>query len=196
MPDTTDADSADHVTTTPDMAGDVRYEAYQGEEQLPMIAGIVDKDLSEPYSIYTYRFFLHNWPSLTFLVRTFPSFLLFSLRFADPDPPQAFVDDTFVGVVIGKLELRKGVRRGYIGMLAVDTSQRKRGIGSSLVRRCIEQMEAEGCEEVRTISSPFVSIETPLLLIICYAPYLLLTCLLFRLFWKQKRATRARSPST
>ena len=86
MPDTTDADSADHVTTTPDMAGDVRYEAYQGEEQLPMIAGIVDKDLSEPYSIYTYRFFLHNWPSLTFLVRTFPSFLLFACGLLIPIP--------------------------------------------------------------------------------------------------------------
>jgi hypothetical protein len=25
---------------------------------------MVDKDLSEPYSVFTYRYFLHNWPGL------------------------------------------------------------------------------------------------------------------------------------
>lgn len=39
------------------------------DEQLKPITGLIDKDLSEPYSVYTYRFFLHNWPTLTFLVR-------------------------------------------------------------------------------------------------------------------------------
>jgi hypothetical protein len=25
---------------------------------------MVDKDLSEPYSVFTYRYFLHNWPQV------------------------------------------------------------------------------------------------------------------------------------
>lgn len=49
---------------------EVSYVPYSGEEQLPLISALVDRDLSEPYSIYTYRYFLHNWPALTFLVRT------------------------------------------------------------------------------------------------------------------------------
>jgi peptide alpha-N-acetyltransferase len=28
------------------------------------------KDLSEPYSIYTYRYFINNWPRLCVLVRS------------------------------------------------------------------------------------------------------------------------------
>lgn len=42
---------------------------YQDERQLSDIMSLVDRDLSEPYSIFTYRYFLHNWPGLCFVVR-------------------------------------------------------------------------------------------------------------------------------
>jgi len=32
---------------------------------------MIDKELSEPYSIYTYLYFLKNFPELTFLVKIF-----------------------------------------------------------------------------------------------------------------------------
>jgi peptide alpha-N-acetyltransferase len=32
------------------------------------IVKLIEADLSEPYSIYTYRYFINNWPSLTILV--------------------------------------------------------------------------------------------------------------------------------
>lgn len=44
---------------------------YENELQMPMIMKIIQKDLSEPYSIYTYRYFIHNWPKLCFLVSDF-----------------------------------------------------------------------------------------------------------------------------
>lgn len=47
----------------------IEYVAYQSELQMPLIMKIIQKDLSEPYSIYTYRYFIHNWPNLCFLVR-------------------------------------------------------------------------------------------------------------------------------
>ena len=43
---------------------------YKDETQLPAIMAIMAKDLSEPYSIFTYRFFLSGWPELCFLVRS------------------------------------------------------------------------------------------------------------------------------
>ena len=51
----------------------IKYVQYESELQMPMIMKIIQKDLSEPYSIYTYRYFIHNWPKLCFLVsRDFP----------------------------------------------------------------------------------------------------------------------------
>lgn len=45
------------------------YVHYESELQMPGIMRLITKDLSEPYSIYTYRYFIHNWPQLCFLVR-------------------------------------------------------------------------------------------------------------------------------
>ena len=46
----------------------VSYMPYESELELPHIMKLMKADLSEPYSIYTYRYFIHNWPSLCFLV--------------------------------------------------------------------------------------------------------------------------------
>lgn len=48
---------------------DIEYVSYTSEIQMPDIMKLIQKDLSEPYSIYTYRYFIHNWPKLCFLVR-------------------------------------------------------------------------------------------------------------------------------
>jgi hypothetical protein len=47
---------------------EVEYVSYKSELQMPDIMRLIQKDLSEPYSIYTYRYFIHNWPKLCFLV--------------------------------------------------------------------------------------------------------------------------------
>merc|ERR1719223_634098 len=39
---------------------DVRYESYKSEEQLAHVQALIEKDLSEPYSIFTYRYFINN----------------------------------------------------------------------------------------------------------------------------------------
>lgn len=46
----------------------IQYVSYTSELQMPDIMKLIQKDLSEPYSIYTYRYFIHNWPKLCFLV--------------------------------------------------------------------------------------------------------------------------------
>lgn len=47
----------------------IEYVGYESELQMGAIMALITKDLSEPYSIYTYRYFIHNWPNLCFLVR-------------------------------------------------------------------------------------------------------------------------------
>lgn len=46
----------------------IEYVSYGGEHHLPLIMGLVDQELSEPYSIFTYRYFVYLWPQLSFLV--------------------------------------------------------------------------------------------------------------------------------
>ncbi|XP_003225838.2 N-alpha-acetyltransferase 30 [Anolis carolinensis] len=106
----------------------IRYVRYESELQMPDIMRLITKDLSEPYSIYTYRYFIHNWPQLCFL---------------------AMVGDECVGAIVCKLDMHKKMfRRGYIAMLAVDSKYRRKGIGTNLVKKAIYAMVEGDCDEV------------------------------------------------
>ena len=58
----------EHVSKDVDHYNGIEYVVYKSELQMPDIMRLITKDLSEPYSIYTYRYFIHNWPKLCFLV--------------------------------------------------------------------------------------------------------------------------------
>ena len=45
----------------------ISYRNYSREDDLITLMNLVDKELSEPYSIFTYRYFVYNWPQLCFL---------------------------------------------------------------------------------------------------------------------------------
>lgn len=95
----------------------IRYKVYESELEMPDIMRLIQKDLSEPYSVYTYRYFIHNWPKLCFL---------------------ALHEKKCVGAIVCKLDLhRQTIKRGYIAMLAVDKDYRKLKIGSTLVQKAI-----------------------------------------------------------
>ena len=57
--------------TIADLPAELRYIQYShGLEKkfLPSIRALISKDLSEPYSIYVYRYFLYQWGELCFMV--------------------------------------------------------------------------------------------------------------------------------
>lgn len=131
-----------------DLETGIRYVSYESELQMPSIMKLIQKDLSEPYSVYTYRYFIHNWPKLCFL---------------------AFDGREMVGAIVCKLDIHKQInRRGYIAMLAVDEKYRRKKIGkewgsyhwirltnldgslpgSNLVLQSIKAMAAEDADEV------------------------------------------------
>ncbi|XP_060069942.1 N-alpha-acetyltransferase 30-like [Ylistrum balloti] len=113
---------------TSDIKDGIEYIVYKSELQMPDIMRLITKDLSEPYSIYTYRYFIHNWPKLCFL---------------------AMDGAKCVGAIVCKLDMhKKMVRRGYIAMLAVDSDYRRKRIGSHLVRKAIRAMILDDCDEV------------------------------------------------
>lgn len=95
----------------------ITYKVYESELELPSIMKLIQKDLSEPYSIYTYRYFIHNWPKLCYL---------------------ALHENKCIGCIVCKLDIhRQMIKRGYIAMLAVDKDYRKLKIGTTLVQKAI-----------------------------------------------------------
>ncbi|XP_016976893.1 N-alpha-acetyltransferase 30A [Drosophila rhopaloa] len=108
-------------------ANEIVYKEYEAEHQMHDIMRLIQAELSEPYSIYTYRYFIYNWPKLCFL---------------------ASHDNQYVGAIVCKLDMHMNVRRGYIAMLAVRKEYRKLKIGTTLVTKAIEAMLADNADEV------------------------------------------------
>ena len=46
----------------------VQYELEKEQVYLDPIRQLISKDLSEPYSIYVYRYFLNQWGDLCYMV--------------------------------------------------------------------------------------------------------------------------------
>lgn len=110
----------------------MRYDSARENEYVAAMRQLISKDLSEPYSIYVYRYFLYQWGDLCFL--------------AMDDK------DEMAGVVVSKLEPhRGGPLRGYIAMLAVREEFRGQGIATKLVRMAIDAMTERDADEVCTL---------------------------------------------
>jgi peptide alpha-N-acetyltransferase len=125
------------MTTT----GKVTISRYAGEQEMATIMSLIDEELSEPYTVYTYRYFVNQWPQLCFLA-----------YIGDGDERRA------IGVVICKLDRHmKGNRymRGYIGMLSVQPLHRGKGIATRLLRVALAELVNLGAQEV----SPKFSLE-------------------------------------
>jgi peptide alpha-N-acetyltransferase len=109
---------------------EIYYHSYQSENEMSAIMSLISGTLSEPYSIYTYRYFIHNWPDLCFLCSNKET-------------------NELIGAIVSKLDLHKKVlRRGYIAMLAINKEYRRKKIASKLVLMSIREMIKRGCDEI------------------------------------------------
>ena len=103
--------------------------SYRDESQLDAIMALISKDLSEPYSIFTFRRFVHGWPEFTLLAHA--------------------SDGTLVGAIVCKSEFRERSQRtrGYVAMLAVEKAYRRCGLGRRLALEALHRMSAT-CNEL------------------------------------------------
>jgi peptide alpha-N-acetyltransferase len=114
--DGTDTENSVGVGTAAEVHID--FVDYTDESMLPEIQRLIAADLSEPYSIFTYRFFLHQWPTLCICV------------FLKDD---AGVRGEMIGTIVCKAEPVRDVFQGYIAMLTVSKQYRKLGIGKKVI---------------------------------------------------------------
>ncbi|PVU87258.1 hypothetical protein BB561_006411 [Smittium simulii] len=116
----------------------LEFVRFSEENHLQIAVKLIEDNLSEPYSLYTYRYFTSQWPQFFYLAK---------------------LDNEFVGVIISKLNLhhrsydtlfgnKKQLNRGYIAMLAVDKNFRNLRIGYKLVQLTIEAMKIEHADEI------------------------------------------------
>lgn len=117
----------------------IPYNPVLENSYVPAMRRLISQELSEPYSIYVYRYFLYQWGDLCYLAM-------------DPvakGTQEKEEEEGMVGVVVSKLEPhRGGPLRGYIAMLAVQEEYRGRGIATRLVRMTIDKMVERGADEV------------------------------------------------
>ena len=115
----------------------ILFRTFEGEADLQTIISMIEQELSEPYPIYTYRYFVQKWPHLTYMA------------YKRDDP-----DKKCIGCIVSKLEDNKKpgegttTYRGYIAMLAVDPTCRRLGLGRKLVKKTIDAMQELGADEV------------------------------------------------
>merc|ERR1712194_513036 len=113
---------------------DLEWRTFESEEDLATIMRMMMRDLSEPYPIYTYRYFVHQWPELTLI---------------------AHYKGRVIGTVVSKIDNIKKKRsvmnddgetgpitrkQGYIAMLSVEPEFRRLGLGRLLVKKSIDLM--------------------------------------------------------
>ncbi|GAA5952729.1 hypothetical protein JCM8115_002333 [Rhodotorula mucilaginosa] len=126
--------------------GPISYRAYQGEQDLDVIVRLVDDELSEPYNLYTYRYFLDDWPHLCFF---------------------AYAGEVPIGVIVCKQEPhtkssksvpipdrpgeRRPLMRGYLAMLSTRKEYRGRGVATHLLRLSLSVMLRPPPEFVATL---------------------------------------------
>jgi peptide alpha-N-acetyltransferase len=103
---------------------EIEYLEYVDESMISDIQALVSKDLSEPYSIFTYRYFLHNWPSLCICA--------YDSHVGDDTKKDSSSRKFMIGTIVCKAEDEQGTFRGYIAMLAVNSEYRKKGIGAKV----------------------------------------------------------------
>lgn len=104
------------------------YRSMMGEgAPLDDVMKMISDDLSEPYSIFTFRYFLTNWPELC----------LYAERDGRPS-----------AAVLCKVEKEGEKVVGYIAMLVVRPEYRRLGIATKMIEEAVRRMRDAGCEAV------------------------------------------------
>ena len=142
---------------------EIQFVDYRDESQIDDVMRLVALDLSEPYSIFTYRYFLHRFPDLCILAvdkrsgdvcgcvvgkidleNTANNAMPFP-EATEPSSAGSGDADTDPHIMSSTQNNPEPSQTGYIGMLAVSKSYRRHGIGKALVRQVLQRMKDRGC---------------------------------------------------
>mmetsp|Transcript_10457 Transcript_10457/g.11938 ORF Transcript_10457/g.11938 Transcript_10457/m.11938 type:complete len:315 (+) Transcript_10457:53-997(+) len=124
----------------------VRFAQFDGSnEVMDDVVRLYDAELSEPYSSFTYQYFVYGWRDLCILAYGVES----------ASKPAEEEKGEFIGAIVSRLSRKApgSPLRGYIAMLAVKPTFRGSRIGSRLVEATVDLMRRKGGD--------VVALETP-----------------------------------
>lgn len=124
----------------------VRFAQFDGSNDvMDDVVRLYDSELSEPYSSFTYQYFVYGWPDLCILAYGVES----------ETKPADDAKGEFIGAIVSRLSRKApgSPLRGYIAMLAVKPTFRGSRIGSRLVEATVDLMRRKGGD--------VVALETP-----------------------------------
>ncbi|KAH7816121.1 putative N-alpha-acetyltransferase 30 [Monocercomonoides exilis] len=110
-----------------DILQKLEYSPYSKEEDIRGIMKLMEKALSEPYSIFSHRYFFTENKDLSLTVK---------------------YNGQLIAACENRLKIRGQKISGNIGMVAVLDEFRGLGIGKELVSRSIELMRGKGASEI------------------------------------------------
>lgn len=108
---------------------DYIYKMYKSENQMKIIQDLCAANLSEPYSVFTFRYFVLNWPELCYFAHL-----------------KNDINNKCVGLIVSELKIKRDILQGYIAMLVVDKSQRRKGLGTKLVQLSVNKMKYKNAD--------------------------------------------------
>lgn len=95
------------------------------------IIKLINENLSEPYSIYVYIYFLKKFPELCYYIEDSGS------------------NNAMIACIIGKFDEHKSTKmRGYIGMLVVSERKRGENLGKYLIQKILNKFKDLNCDDV------------------------------------------------
>ncbi|GAA6027460.1 hypothetical protein JCM8097_007873 [Rhodosporidiobolus ruineniae] len=134
-------------TSTParrEAQDEITYRAYAGEQDLDAIVALVDDELSEPYNLYTYRYFLDEWPHLCFFAYAGSLPIGVIICKQEPHAKSSHSVPIRPSDVLGEVEGgqpgRRPLNRGYLAMLSTKKEWRGRGVATHLLRLSLTVM--------------------------------------------------------
>lgn len=102
------------------------YRKYPGEHHITQVIELMEKNLSEPYPIYTYRYFLEKWPDLCIMC-------------FDESKEGS---ESFIGGIVGGVEITsKNKTKGYIAMIAIKDEYRGKKIAQNIVKIFMDKIK-------------------------------------------------------
>ncbi|OHS97358.1 acetyltransferase, GNAT family protein [Tritrichomonas foetus] len=107
----------------------ILYRLYKGEEEIKEIFELIDNELSEPYGLFTYRYFTAVCPQHCLVA-------------VDTER-----DNKIIGAIVGRETAKGDTVKGYIAMLVVLNDYRKKGIGKQLAVQVINIMK-QTCNQI------------------------------------------------
>lgn len=127
------------------MTWEVRGGAVSFLKLFAQVMAMISDELSEPYSIFTYRYFVSNWPELCLYVTKGATVTAVSKS-------KAHLNSLLSQAVFCRVErcrnTSKLARNGYVAMLVVNSRYRRFGIATRLISHSINRMFALGCNTV------------------------------------------------